>query len=46
MCNGAIKNSVRIPKKKYKSTVTFLFTSKEIILDIRTKVQNSVKKLK
>ena len=44
MCNGAIKNSVRIPKKKYKSIVTIPFTNKEIILDIRTKVQNIVKK--
>ena len=46
MCIGAIKNSVSIPKKKYKSISTFPFTSKEIILDTRTIVHSIVKKLK
>tara|TARA_B100000989_G_C19339578_1_gene384394 strand:+ start:501 stop:677 length:177 start_codon:yes stop_codon:yes gene_type:complete len=36
---GAIKNSVSIPKKKYRSIVISPFVKIEIILDKRTTVQ-------
>ena len=44
--DGAIKNSVSIPKKKYKSIVTSPFINKEIILETSTVVQRIVKKLR
>ena len=43
--DGAIRNSVSIPKKKYKSIITFPIINKEIILDISTVDQSIDTKL-